>query len=310
MRNLTPIVKHLLIINVLAYLATVVFERMGIDFQSLFGLHFFYAQQFAPWQLITYMFMHANLTHLFFNMFALWMFGCTVESAWGPKRFLWFYMLCGIGAGVIQELAQFGHLLILLEDMAPGASWAIKSNIIANSSSVLNAWTTVGASGAVYGVLLGFGLSFPEQRIFIFPIPVPIKGKWFVCIYAAVELFSAIGTTNDGVAHLAHLGGMLIGYIIIRYWRRKYNAGYGMGWDAYEISSKPSLWQRFKNWFAGLTTKRPTPKRGTTSGNPDWDYNQKEKEKEDEMDKILEKISRSGYQSLSEAEKRKLFDRK
>ena len=219
MRSIPAITKNLLIINVLAFFATFAFNRVGVDLENLLGLHFFLASDFKVYQLFTYMFMHANIEHIFFNMFALWMFGCVVENVWGPKRFLFYYISCGVGAGIIQEIAQLGSFYMLANSQFPGVTLSELNVIAHNSADVLNAWTTVGASGAIYAILLAFGMTFPEERIFIFPLPVPIKAKWFICGYVAIELFSALATTNDSVAHFAHLGGMLFGYLMIRHWR-------------------------------------------------------------------------------------------
>lgn len=310
MRQIPPITKNLLIINVLAFLAYFVLERQGIDLNALLGLHFVMAPDFRIYQLLTYMFMHANIQHIFFNMFALWMFGCTIERAWGSQRFLFYTLACGIGAGLIQECAQFVSFAI--QGLAAYDSVNL-NGIIMPMSTYLNQWNTVGFSGAVYGILLGFGMTYPEERIFIFPLPVPIKGKWFVLIYAAIELFSALGTQGDGVAHVAHLGGMAFGYFIIRYWKHQYNSRSGFnGWDGYEVGTRDNAWEKLKNKFS--TWKENITKKDNKS------YNKNEKtdsksDKQDatdraEIDRILEKIKRSGYESLTLEEKRKLFDRK
>lgn len=215
MRNIPTITKNLLIINIIAFFALYVFSMRGVDLNDMFGLHFFKASHFHLYQFVTYMFCHAGFTHLFFNMFALWMFGMTIESVMGPKRFLTYYMVCGIGAGIVQELVQ----LITFYAMGFGAYEMANTGMgIVPIGEVLNSWTTVGASGAVYGVLLAFGMIFPNERIFIFPIPVPIRAKWFICIYIVIELFSGFAG-NSNVAHFAHLGGMLFGFLLIRYWQ-------------------------------------------------------------------------------------------
>ena len=212
MGNIPTITKNLLIINVLAFLATLVLQSgSGIDLNNIFGLHFFRASDFRIYQLVTYMFMHGGFTHLFFNMFALWMFGVVVEGVWGPRKFLFYYIACGIGAGMMQELAQFVEIYLQLNEQAPlgvGEAFVVMGKI----ADQLNALTTVGASGAIYAILLAFGMIFPENKIFIFPIPIPIKAKWFVMGYAALELFQAMAGTGGNVAHLAHLGGMIFGF--------------------------------------------------------------------------------------------------
>ena len=211
------VTKNLLIINVLCFLGAMVARRYGVDLNDMLGLHFFLASDFNPAQLITYMFMHANFQHIFFNMFAVWMF---VEMVWGPKRFLFYYILCGIGAGLIQEGVQWVDYVVNLsqyERVNTGIS-------IISMDEYLNLLTTVGASGAVYAILLAFGMLFPNSEMFIFPLPMPIKAKYFVIGYAVLELVLGI-TGGDGIAHFAHLGGMLFGLILIIYWRKKNGGG-------------------------------------------------------------------------------------
>ena len=312
-RQIPPITKNLLIINVLAYLAAVVMKGSGIDFNEIFGLHFFMADNFHLYQLVTYMFMHGGVTHLFFNMFALWMFGCVIEQTWGSKRFLWYILACGVGAGLFQEAAQFVQYAV--EGLA-AFNMVNVGGMIIPTSEYLNVWVTVGFSGAVYGILLGFGMTYPEERIFIFPLPVPIKGKWFVMLYAAIELFSALSTSSDGVAHIAHLGGMAVGYIIIRHWRQQYERRQRASsfngwetWDGYEIRTRESLKDKISAWW------KRNMQGGKRHYNQESHYdkaekNRKEHEEQEEMDRILEKIKRSGYDSLTDEERRKLFDRK
>ncbi len=209
-------VKNLLIINAILFLADVVLARFGIDLSDILGLHFFLASGFRPWQLFTYMFMHGNFSHLFFNMFALWMFGATLENIWGPKRFLLFYILCGLGAGLMQEGVQYIEYITSLshyQNVNMGGQ-------ILPMGQYLNYMTTVGASGAIYGLLLAFGMMFPNSMIYLYFL-FPIKAKWFVIGYAAIELLTGIFATSDGVAHFAHLGGMLVGLIILLVWKKK-----------------------------------------------------------------------------------------
>ncbi|MCD8296496.1 MAG: rhomboid family intramembrane serine protease [Prevotella sp.] len=305
MFRLTTITKNLLIINVLMFIATWVFSRKGIyDLNNILGLHFILAPNFSIYQLFTYMFMHANFEHLFFNMFALWMFGCVVENVLGSKRFLIYYIICGIGAGVIQEVAQFGSFYVLATEQFPGFSAADIMILAHNSSGLLSTWTTVGASGAIYAVLLAFGMIFPNERIFIFPLPIPIKAKWFVGIYIIVELFSALATTNDSVAHFAHLGGMLFGYFLIRYWRNHPGGGnYGRNRGQQFFDNLKNNWERRSNRKADNAKRNDTQRRES-----DWEYNAKKKADMDEIDRILDKVRRSGYDSLTEEEKKKLFD--
>mgnify|MGYP000935014123 CR=1 FL=1 len=218
-----PVTKNLIIINVLFFLGGVVATRYGIDLSSYLGLHFFMASDFNPAQLISYMFMHGGFTHLFFNMFAVWMFGRILEQIWGPKKFLFYYIACGIGAGLIQELVQYIQYAVQLSaydkvDLGEG--------MIVPMAQYLNLMNTVGASGAVYAILLAFGMLFPNEKMFIIPIPFPIKAKYFVAGYAIIELMEGIANNpTDNVAHFAHLGGMIFGFILIMYWRKKKNKG-------------------------------------------------------------------------------------
>lgn len=218
MNNLPTVTKNLLIINVLCFFGMLVAKRYGIDVENLLGLHFFLASDFNLSQLISYMFMHANFQHIFFNMFAVWMFGRVLEQVWGPRRFLTYYLICGIGAGLIQELVQYLEYAFTLSNY-DSVNLEIAGGIIP-MEEYLNMMTTVGASGAVYGILLAFGMLFPNSQMFIFPLPFPIKAKYFVIGYAVLELFLGLGG-GDGVAHFAHLGGMLFGLILIIYWRKK-----------------------------------------------------------------------------------------
>ena len=218
MNNLPTVTKNLLIINVLCFFGMLVAKRYGIDVENLLGLHFFLASDFNLSHLISYMFMHANFQHIFFNMFAVWMFGRVLEQVWGPRRFLTYYLICGIGAGLIQELVQYLEYAFTLSNY-DSVNLGIAGGIIP-MEEYLNMMTTVGASGAVYGILLAFGMLFPNSQMFIFPLPFPIKAKYFVIGYAVLELFLGLGG-GDGVAHFAHLGGMLFGLILIIYWRKK-----------------------------------------------------------------------------------------
>ena len=314
MRNIPVITKNLLIINVLVFVATYALRGLNIDLDTLLGLHFILAPDFRVWQFVTYMFMHGGVTHLLMNMFMLWMFGMVVENVWGPKKFLFYYMVCGLGAGVCQELAQYGTYVV--EGLAQYETLRIANSIIP-MSEYLNMMNTVGASGAIYGVLLAFGMLFPEERMFIIPIPVPIKAKWIVIGSVVVELFSAIGTSNDGVAHLAHLGGMLFGFILIRYWKKHPYSGYG----DFGMNKGHQFFDRMKNSWeqrGGATSHTnangsreswtDASHNNTTDNNSDWEYNARKKQQQEEVDRILDKIRKSGYDSLTKEEKQKLFD--
>lgn len=235
MNNLPTVTKNLLIINVLMFLATIVVQGRGIDLGDYLGLHFVLSGRFNAAQLITYMFMHGGFTHLFFNMFAVWMFGRILEQVWGPKRFLFYYLMCGIGAALIQEGVNAAAYVMATEGLSPEAidvvvregSGVLQSQMnyvdpqMARLNITLNS-QTVGASGAVYAILLGFGMIYPNQQMFIFPLPFPIKAKYLVMGYALIELLSGFANNPaDNVANFAHLGGMIFGFILIIYWRRK-----------------------------------------------------------------------------------------
>ncbi|MFZ9943082.1 MAG: rhomboid family intramembrane serine protease [Bacteroidia bacterium] len=260
-------VKNLLIINGILWLANTVFhEQLGLSVNELFGLYFPTAEQFAPYQFITHLFLHGNFMHLFSNMFALWMFGSVLENYWGPKRFLIFYFVTGLGAALIHtgwtwvELENtrklFDHYLnapglyefaALIQDNSIPLTEAFKSQM----NGFISEWgaskndpmmlsksieiaaslkeevlkfkssiPTVGASGAVFGVLLAFGMMFPNTLIYVF-FAIPIKAKYFVIIYGIFELYSGISNNpSDNVAHFAHLGGMLFGFLLIKYWKK------------------------------------------------------------------------------------------
>ncbi len=285
-----PVTKNIIIINALFFLAMYVTPRYGIDLTQMMGLHFFLASDFKIYQLITYMFMHGNFAHILFNMFAVWMFGRIVESAWGSRRFLIYYFICGIGAGLFQEIAQY------IDYAASGMSAYDSVNIgtaIIPMDTYLNMLTTVGASGAVYGILLAFGLSYPEERLFIIPIPIPIKAKYFVIGYAVIELVSGLSSSNDGVAHFAHLGGMVIGFLLILYWTK-------------QNSMSGGYLEKLKNWFQNK--RKPKMKVHYGEKEADYQYNARKKEDQEEIDRILDKVRKSGYESLTVDEKKKLFE--
>ena len=228
--SIPPVVKNILFLNIIFWLASVItpglFNKFGVNssLSDLLGMHYWASAKFNPVQLITYMFMHAGFEHIFFNMFALYMFGGVLESVWGPKKFLLYYLLTGLGAALVQQIfwtiefssaiAEINHVLSLQP-----------SNIIEllqEKAKFLNMPITVGASGAVFGLLLAFGWLFPEAKLMMLFFPVPIKARIFVVIYGVTELFlGAAQFPGDHIAHFAHLGGMLFGIILILYWKRK-----------------------------------------------------------------------------------------
>jgi len=265
---LPDVVKNLLIINGILFLAMKVMENSGIDLNDILGLHYFGSEKFRIYQLVTYMFMHGSFMHILFNMFAVWMFGAAIENVWGPKRFLTFYIITGLGAAV-------AHYGIVYFEMQPALAYF--DNYIANPSieslqtlrtsdafrsfssadmidhynaftrefnsmlgsnpdqalqlsvdymkqlrvDSMNAPVVVGASGAVFGLLLAYGMTFPNSIIYLY-FAIPIKAKYFVILYGALELFSGIANVaGDNVAHFAHLGGLVTGIIVILYWKNK-----------------------------------------------------------------------------------------
>ena len=215
--SIPVVTKNLIIINFLCWLASLVLPRFGIDLIRLFGLHFPTASDFRFYQLFTYMFLHdtRSIQHVFFNMFAVYMFGRVLESVWGRQRFLLFYVATGVGAAMIQELSWL--YLFYAETQQSGIPL---TELLTHP--IINNFITIGASGAVFGILLAFGMLFPNTPLFLLFLPIPIKAKYFVAIYGVIELFLGVANFNgDNVAHFAHLGGMLFGYFMIRYWKKK-----------------------------------------------------------------------------------------
>jgi membrane associated rhomboid family serine protease len=235
--GLPPVVKNIIMINVLMLLATYAAERVfGIDLNSLLGLYFPKSEQFMPLQIVTHMFMHGGIWHLFFNMYALYIFGQVLETVWGPKRFFIYYIICGLGAALTHEAViafQYNHLVnsISQENMQiflNNGTAFINNGDINSIQSLYNLLhtPTVGASGAIFGVLLAFGVLFPNTQLMLLLPPIPIKAKYLVMGYGALELYLAVTQPGSNIAHAAHLGGMLFGYILIRYWRKTTNTLY------------------------------------------------------------------------------------
>lgn len=212
LNNTPPIVKNLIIINVLLLIATYLTGDFLYQYLSLF---YFESPFFKPYQLITHMFMHGGIWHLFFNMYTLWIFGSVLENVWGSKKFFIYYMVTGIGAALFHSLVIYFQVNALEADLANGIISA------RNSITAIMQTPTVGASGAIYGLLLAYGMLFPNNELrLIFP-PIALKAKWFVLIFGAIEL--TLGLTNSGsnIAHFAHLGGMIFGLILILIWKKK-----------------------------------------------------------------------------------------
>ena len=312
MFRIPTVTKNLLILNLLAFFATSVLQLRGIDLSSYGGLHFFMASNFHWYQLVTYLFLHANFMHILSNMFGLWMFGCVIENVWGPKKFLFYYIVCGIGAGLCQELVQYVQYIsdANLAAMSLDAIIPVRTEggvIQITVGDYLNTWRTIGASGAVYAIILAFGMSFPNERLFIIPFPFPIKAKWFVLGYVAIELFAALGSSGDGVAHTAHLGGMLFGFLLIRYWNRHPNSGMNRSrGQQFFDSLKRNFEQRQQSHQAPNNPNMHAERGGRQE--TDQEYNARKRQNQEEIDAILDKIRKSGYDSLTKEEKKKLFD--
>ena len=307
MNNMPTMTKNLLIVNFLAFVATWVLELKGIDLTQLLGLHFFMASNFHIYQFFTYMFLHGGLTHIFFNMFALWMFGSVIERVWGPKKFLFYYIFCGIGAGIAQEIVQYATFIY--EGLA-AYQYVNAGGVQMSTDAYINLWTTIGASGAVYAILLAFGMIFPNERLFIIPFPFPIKAKWLVVGYIAIELFSAMSGPGDGVAHMAHLGGMLFGFLLIRYWQKHpestQNFGRSRGQEFFDNMKRRYEARRQSSNMRAEETN--TGYDTSTRHETDEEYNARQHKNQEEIDAILDKIRKSGYDSLTKEEKRKLFE--
>ena len=240
---LPPVIKNLLIINALVFLAQNTVGKSYFNMDDIFALHTWQSPLFEPWQFITHLFMHGGFDHIFFNMFSLWMFGSVLENLWGPKRFLTFYFICGLGAALCHMIVLFFENQSMIsafytinpnaEDYLLNAQHFIDKYIPTPQTVPINIQTakeivdvrlneaTLGASGAVFGCLVAFGYLFPNTTLMIFPIPIPIKAKWFVLFYAAYELYSAVrNSAGDNVAHFAHLGGALVGFLLVYFWNK------------------------------------------------------------------------------------------
>ena len=238
--GMPPVVKNIIFINIIMllayYAAGSVFQ---IDLNRVLGLYFVKSDQFQPFQLITHMFMHGGITHLFFNMFALYMFGQILEQVWGPKRFLTYYLVTGLGAMLIHESVLAFQYHKVLSSISPEVLQDIIDNGLkytldhktyidpaASELQTILFIPTVGASGAVFGVLLAFGVLFPNTQLMLLFPPIPIRAKYFVAGYGAIELYLAVTQPGSSIAHAAHIGGMIFGYLLIRYWRKTTNTLY------------------------------------------------------------------------------------
>jgi len=210
--SIPTVTKNIIIINVLVFIMTYLKENYMIE---QFALFYPSSPFFKPWQFVTHMFMHGGFWHLFFNMYTLLIFGCVLERVWGAKKFLLFYFVTGLGAAFFHTGVQWVQSLVYMNQIAEGSVAAQAA------MHALNVVPTVGASGAIYGVLMGYAMLFPDSRLTLLFPPVTLTAKWFVIIFAAIELFTGVFSIGGGIAHFAHLGGMLFGWLLIKYWKRK-----------------------------------------------------------------------------------------
>ena len=204
--------KNLIIINVIVFLATLVNEDFMI---GTFALFYPTSQFFHWWQVVTHMFMHGGFWHIFFNMYTLLIFGSVVERYIGPKKFLLFYFVCGLGAVALHFGVEYWQMQSYMEGAALGNATALQR------IEAIKFTPTVGASGAIYGVLMGYAMIFPESKMTLLFPPVTLSAKWMVVVFAVIELFTGVTGLNAGIAHFAHLGGMLIGWLMILWWRKR-----------------------------------------------------------------------------------------
>jgi len=280
------VIKYLLIANIAMWILTELMWMKNVPLSATLGLYYIGHPNFMPHQFVSYMFMHANFMHIFFNMFALWMFGNIMVRTWNEKKFLLFYFVCGIGAAITQEVGQ-----------------AI--GIIDPASC------TIGASGAVFGILLAFGITYPNERLFIIPIPFPIKAKYLIFGYIIIEVLQFFGS-KDGVAHLAHLGGMLFGYLLMLYWKKHPDKDIN-NWTRTNMGQTTG--QKRGNIFGFGQKKAQTEQKpftvtygGAARRESDYEYNERKKREAQEIDLILDKIRKSGWDSLTPEEQKKIID--
>jgi membrane associated rhomboid family serine protease len=210
------VIKNLLIINALVWLSQITIGRDLLSMEDVFALHHFDSEHYHIWQFLTYMFLHSSQSffHILFNMFALWMFGSTLENLWGAGRFLVFYLACGLGAGIVQAVA-------LSYDIAQYNALFQAGQLGAEELYILSNIPTLGASGAVMGIFAAFAFTFPNSQMLILPIPFPIKAKWALLGLVVLDLLGGVSSQSTGIAHFAHLGGAAVGIIIVMIWNRK-----------------------------------------------------------------------------------------
>ncbi|HUN65730.1 MAG TPA: rhomboid family intramembrane serine protease [Bacteroidota bacterium] len=276
-RFFPPVIKALLVSNVVIYLLTnfvALFRYRGNAMAGIVEQIFYLfpiGDGFRPWQLITYMFMHGGLMHLFFNMFALWMFGMELENSWGSRKFLTYYLICGVGAGL--------------------------SNLFVSPLFVPAVAPTIGASGAIYGVLIAYGMLFPDRPILIYFL-IPIRARYFVLLYIGLEVYAGITGTSDGLAHFAHLGGAAVGYIYLLIDQKRLPFGSIFGSARERVYTSAERRYPDDRYAGGASISNATYE----------DLGDDNSVTQQKIDEILDKISRSGYPSLTEEEKKILFE--
>lgn len=244
LNNLTPVVKNLLLLNVVMYIVTVLAQMQGIPLTHILGGFVFNSPYFEPYQMVTHFFMHGGTFHIFFNMFALVIFGPVLEQVWGPKRFFIFYFVTALGAFFLHQIvgyievkhieeqlyaAGYNDLYSIIDSISRTSQGGLQYNVpIAGTEGLVRKYISaisipvVGASGAIYGILVAFGYLFPNTRLMLLFPPIPIKAKWLVTIMVGLAIYNSfISNPGDNVAHLAHLGGALFGFIMVFYWQKK-----------------------------------------------------------------------------------------
>lgn len=292
--KLSPVVKIILIINCVFFGIECIASMMGGGraghewFTAINALYPIGHPDLLPHQYISYMFIHGGFMHLFFNMWQLLIFGVAIEEVYGSKRFALYYLLCGIGSAVANQLCTYFGII-------PPA-------------------LVVGASGAIYGVMAAAAFNFPNARMFIIPFPFPIKLKWLVVGFTAYDLYSGV-YTEDGVAHFAHLGGLVVGLVILFIWKYmdSHKSSRNNGWSAYSSTASSydkggsSMMDKVKSMFSGKKPKMTVVK-NAGDRQADYEYNERRKAHNDEIDRILDKVRKGGFENLTEEEKRTLFN--
>lgn len=291
--RITPVIKTLLIINIVFYaiqqIAGMMFAPVGRTdwFTAFNALYPVGDPNFGIYQYITYMFIHGSFWHLFFNMWQLMIFGPAIEQVYGSKRTAIYYILCGIGSAAANQACTL--------------------------LGIINPALVIGASGAIYGVMAAAAFNFPDTKMFIIPFPFPIKLKWLVGAFCIYDLFSGIQGT-DGVAHFAHLGGLAAGLLILFFWKyqdshRRYSSE-GNYWSSSSMGhydrQESSVFDKLKQFF------KPKPKmtvvKNAGDRKSDYEYNERKRAHNEEIDRILDKVRKGGFENLTEEEKRTLFD--